>query len=257
METNHGNSSPRKEDGFIPPRLYAAAAVHGHVVCASLPPASEEGFAVSALMLPSGAQAAYAPAVSRVSDPASWDGDFALYIGPEGTVCAFVGSFSDPVSRLDSGVVPPKGVWTHAALSYDGAEAVLYVDGAETARASVPDADPPAAPLAIGSLVAMGVTRPWNGALADVRLHAAPLAAAEVSILSSGTLTAWTSPSPGQTAEPGSAAAAAPASDGQTPPDSDGDGVPDDGEIRLGRDPYSPGAVASQTRILEVHTPME
>lgn len=234
----------------------AESAAHGHVVCASLPPPGA-AFAVSALLNPAAGQVPYAPIVSRVADPSIWDGGFAVYIGPEGTVCAFVGDFADPASRLDSGVVPAPGEWTHAALSYNGAEAVLHIDGAETARASVPDADLPAAPLAIGSLSAMGVTRPWNGALADIRLYSLPLSASDALSAASASIAAYTAASPENgeeelADEETSRIAAAP-----PPPDSDGDGVPDGEEVRLGRDPFAPGATAPASPILAVHTPME
>ena len=233
----------------------ADAALHGQVV-SDMMPASETGFSASALIFSAGEQVAYAPLLSRLSDPAAWNDGFAIYIGPEGTVCAYVGDFSAAGSRLDSGVAHKPDEWTHVALSYDGEDAVLFVDGAETSRASIPAATQVEGPVVLGSLVASGVTRPWNGAIADVRLRLEPLVESTFATMASDALTAYTTPAElGTAAEPASSEAAQPAI--EQLPDSDGDGVPDEEEIRLGRDPYSPGAVASQIRILEVHTPME
>jgi hypothetical protein len=231
----------------------ADTAPHGHVVSETLP-APESGFTVSALIFPEGGQAAYAPVVSRISDPATWNDGFAIYMGPEGTVCAYAGDFSSPGSRLDTGIIPESRAWTHVALSYDGAQAILFIDGAEAVRTAVPAAGPAVGPLAIGPLVAIGVTRPWNGALAEVRFQAAPLSASAIAAMASGALAAYTPPA--VELEPAMEPVAM-----QEPfaelPDSDGDGVPDEEEIRLGRDPFSPGAVSPHARILKVHTPME
>lgn len=208
------------------------------------------------MIFSSGGQVAYAPILSRLSDPAAWNDGFAIYIGPEGTVCAYVGDFSAAGSRLDSGVAPKSDAWTHVALSYDGVEAVLFVDGAETARASIPAATPTEGSVALGSLVASGITRPWNGAIADARLRLEPLADSTFATMASNALTAYTTSAELDTAAEPTSVETARQSIEQLP-DGDGDGVPDEEEIRLGRDPHSPGAVASQTRILEVHTPME
>ena len=240
-------------DGIVDPDDDAP---HGQVVSDTMP-ASETGFSASALIFSSGGQVAYAPILSRLSDPAAWNDGFAIYIGPEGTVCAYVGDFSAAGSRLDSGVAPKSGAWNHVALSYDGTEAVLYVDGVETASASIPAATQIEGPVALGSLVASGVTRPWNGAIADVRLRLEPLEESAFATMASDALTAYTT-SPAEldtAAEPSSSEPAQLAI--EQLPDSDGDGVPDEEEIRLGRDPFSPGAVVPQVRILEVHTPME
>jgi hypothetical protein len=75
------------------------------------------------------------------------------------------------------------GAWQHLAVVCDGAEAVLYLDGAEKARGPAlgPLVPNKALPFRLGQGYASG--RFFNGQLSDVRVVRKALSAGEVAAL--------------------------------------------------------------------------
>lgn len=76
------------------------------------------------------------------------------------------------------------GVWTHVAGVYDGAEMIVYQDGVEVGSAPLVGSltSLPTVPVAIGDQP-VGLRRPFDGALDDVRVYSRALSATEVAAL--------------------------------------------------------------------------
>ncbi len=198
----------------------------------------------------------YAPVLTKVTDTETWADGFGLYIEETGKLGAFVNGYDGHVMLGGDGRV---NAWTHLCLTFDGTTAKFYVNGqlrssAEPGSSAVVNA----APVCIGTLAGWE-TWAWHGAIADARVYASALSAADVTALFSSS--------------PASLVA-----------DSDGDGMPDVWELRFGLNPLNPNdasqirhasdgftnlqkyrlgmnplkaAVVSTTPLLKVYTPME
>ncbi len=81
-----------------------------------------------------------------------------------------------------------EGRWVHAAAVYDGLSMRLYQDGVLVGQAAKSGllTFQAAAPLWIGGNPPSGSTRPWNGAIDDVRIYRRALGAEEIKTLASG-----------------------------------------------------------------------
>ena len=158
----------------------------------------------------------FAPILSRTSDADALDDGFALYVGDDGTLGAYVHSGAD--ANAAAGGSLATNAWSHVAMTYSGTELRLYLNGREVASRSFADgasADAPA-PLAVGTLVGADGVRPFSGAIADVRVWSSELSAAEVADVCRQFV--------GETLAP----------DG----DADGDGMPNGWEILHALDPH-------------------
>ena len=161
---------------------------------------------------------AFAPILVRTGDTDEWNDGFALFVGENGTLAAYVRGGDDAGEVVGGALVTNE--WNHVALTYSGTALRLYLNGVEIAsrtfafRAS---ADAPA-PLAVGTLVGRSLAQPFAGAIADVRIWSSALSASQVGDAYRQFL--------GETMDPNG--------------DLDGDGMPNGWEIRYGLDPRDP-----------------
>ena len=244
----------------------------GHVVSEGLAIHTLSNAFTAAVWVRPDAFTAYAPILSKMTDPDAWDDGFALYALGSGSFGAYVRTFDDATNQIAADVPIATNAWHHLCLVYDGAESLLYLDGIAVAIATnatgsvVNDA-----PLVIGSLVGSSVTRPWHGDIADARIYSAALSQAEIDSLLETYADAdgdgldnlqeqalGTDPRNADTDGDGLSDALE-LEYGTNPlsADTDGDGMSDADEIRLGRDPLAAGAAIPSVAILHVHTPME
>jgi hypothetical protein len=77
----------------------------------------------------------------------------------------------------------PTGVWTHVAVTFDGATMVFYIDGVETGRGGVSLGPKTDAGISIGCSI-QGGGNGFHGAIDEVRLYDNALSAAEVKKIS-------------------------------------------------------------------------
>jgi hypothetical protein len=104
---------------------------------------------------------------------------YRLYLnGEEGALAADIASSEGPSASLEDTEPLPLGVWSHVALTSDGSEARLYVNGLLVAsEASVPS-KPTDGPLEIGG--AEGGEDRFQGQIDEVRLYRARLSSEEI-----------------------------------------------------------------------------
>jgi hypothetical protein len=77
------------------------------------------------------------------------------------------------------------GTWYHGAVTYDGANILLYLNGSEVGRAATTgllDTDP-TVPAQLGRNTGGSLANQWDGLLDDVRLYNRALSAAEIAAL--------------------------------------------------------------------------
>ena len=123
---------------------------------------------------------AFAPILVRTGDTDEWDDGFALFVGENGTLAAFVRGGDDAGEVAGGALVTNE--WNHVALTYSGTALRLYLNGVEIASrtfASRASSDAPA-PLGIGTLVGRRRVQPFAGAIADVRIWSSALSASQV-----------------------------------------------------------------------------
>ena len=164
----------------------------------------------------------FAPILARTGDTEAWDDGFALYVGVDGALGAYVRSGVD--ANAVSGGALTTNEWNHVALVYSGSSLALYLNGREVASrplAGAGTADA-AAPLGIGTLVGPQRVQPFAGAIADVRVWSSALSPAQVGDAYRQFL--------GEAMDPNA--------------DADGDGMPNGWEIRYGLDPRDPADAA-------------
>ena len=174
-------------------------------------------FSVAAWIYPE-ALPAFAPILVRTGDTDEWNDGFALFVGENGTLAAYVRGGDDTGEVVGGALVTNE--WNHVALTYSGTALRLYLNGVEIASrtfASRASADAPA-PLAVGTLVGRSLAQPFAGAIADVRIWSSALSASQVGDAYRQFL--------GETMDPNG--------------DLDGDGMPNGWEIRYGLDPRDP-----------------
>jgi len=160
----------------------------------------------------------FAPILARTGDPDAWDDGFALYVGEDGALGAYVRTGED--ENAATGGALATNAWSHVAMTYSGTALRLYLNGREVAArtfAAHASADAPA-PLAVGTLVGAIRAQPFAGAIADVRVWSSALSAEQVKGVCRQFL--------GETLDPNG--------------DADGDGMPNGWEIRYGLDPHDP-----------------
>jgi streptogramin lyase len=104
---------------------------------------------------------------------------YRLYLnGEEGALAADIADSEGSSPSLEAAEPLPLGVWSHVALTSDGSEARLYVDGLLVAsEASVPS-KPTDGPLEIGG--AEGGEDRFQGQIDEVRLYRARLSSEEI-----------------------------------------------------------------------------
>ena len=174
-------------------------------------------FSVAAWICPD-ALPAFAPILVRTGDTDEWNDGFALFVGENGTLAAYVRAGDD--ANAVAGGALATNAWNHVALTYSGTHLKLYLNGREIARrafASRASSDTPA-PLGIGTLVGSRRVQPFAGAIADVRIWSSALSSAQVNAAYRQFL--------GEAMDPNG--------------DDDGDGMPNGWEIRYGLDPRDP-----------------
>ena len=188
----------------------------------ALVPAFEElalsnAFSAAAWIFPD-ALVPYAPILARTGDTDEWNDGFALFVGENGALAAYVRSCDD--ANFAAGGTLATNEWNHVAVVYTGASLALYLNGRETARRALAGngtSDAPA-PLGIGTLVGRRRVQPFAGAIADVRIWSSALDADGVKAAYRQFL--------GEATDPNA--------------DDDGDGMPNGWEIRYGLDPRDP-----------------
>ena len=174
-------------------------------------------FSVAAWICPD-ALPAFAPILVRTGDTDEWNDGFALFVGENGTLAAYVRGGDDAGEVAGGALVTNE--WNHVALTYSGTALRLYLNGGEIASrtfASRASSDAPA-PLGIGTLVGRRRVQPFAGAIADVRIWSSALSASQVGDAYRQFL--------GEAMDPNG--------------DLDGDGMPNGWEIRYGLDPRDP-----------------
>ena len=226
----------------------------GYAVVPDLDSALLDGdFSLAAWVSPDVAPAdGFAPLMSWFSETFPEEG-FCVYLDSAFRVCSIFGASED----LDiQGPVIPPGEWTHIGFVRSGQTLTLYVAGLPVASAAgeVPPVVP--SPFRMGSLAGGAV---FNGLLADVRVYASALTAAQMASLldayadpdgdgldniteqAAGTDPTLASDPPVATDESrinnSDAAASRRSTDGG---DSDGDGLLDSEENLIGTDPLNP-----------------
>ena len=188
----------------------------------ALVPAFEElafsnAFSAAAWIFPD-ALVPYAPILARTGDTDEWNDGFALFVGENGALAAYVRSCDD--ANFAAGGTLATNEWNHVAVVYTGSSLALYLNGRETARRALAGSgtsDAPA-PLGIGTLVGRNRVQPFSGAIADVRIWSSALDADGVKAAYRQFL--------GEATDPNA--------------DDDGDGMPNGWEIRYGLDPRDP-----------------
>ena len=161
---------------------------------------------------------AFAPILVRTGDAEEWDDGFALFVGENGALAAYVRGGDDAGEAAGGALATNE--WNHVALTYSGRSLRLYLNGREVASrtfASRASSDAPA-PLGIGTLVGRSRVQPFAGAIADVRIWSSALTSAQVGDVYRQFL--------GEAMDPNG--------------DLDGDGMPNGWEIRYGLDPRDP-----------------
>ncbi|MHC4753300.1 MAG: LamG domain-containing protein, partial [Planctomycetota bacterium] len=97
-----------------------------------------------------------------------------------------LGFFREGSSPYDGDPVLPVGEWAHVAVSFDGTDAVFYVNGRETGRGAFSYGDKTDSALVFGACEANG-GNPFNGALDEVRIYNRGLSEAEIAyVISDG-----------------------------------------------------------------------
>ena len=76
-----------------------------------------------------------------------------------------------PGPSLTSSAIITDGAWHRVGLVRDGAERILYVDGAEVVRDTIEYLAPCTGPLYIGAGCALEADRFWSGMIDDVRIY--------------------------------------------------------------------------------------
>lgn len=160
----------------------------------------------------------FAPILVRTSDADEWDDGFALYVGANGALGAYVREGDDANAATGGTLVTNE--WNHVAMTYSGTVLKLYLNGNEVASRTFATSATAnaAAPLGIGTLVGNQRVQPFSGAIADVRIWSSALSAAQVKDAYRQFL--------GEAMDPNG--------------DLDGDGMPNGWEIRYGLDPRDP-----------------
>lgn len=161
---------------------------------------------------------AFAPILVRTGDTEEWNDGFALFVGENGALAAYVRGGDDAGEAAGGALATNE--WNHVALTYSGRSLRLYLNGREVASrtfASRASSDAPA-PLGIGTLVGRSRVQPFAGAIADVRIWSSALSSAQVGDVYRQFL--------GEAMDPNG--------------DLDGDGMPNGWEIRYGLDPRDP-----------------
>lgn len=88
------------------------------------------------------------------------------------------------MSIAQFGVAMPVGTWTHIAVTYDGTDAVLYVNGENPVSRPFTLGCGTFAPITIGSALQSGSTAgEFQGDLDDLRIYDRPLSQSEVQTL--------------------------------------------------------------------------
>ena len=87
-------------------------------------------FSVAAWICPD-ALPAFAPILVRTGDTDEWDDGFALFVGENGTLAAFVRGGDDAGEVAGGALVTNE--WNHVSLTYSGTALRLYLNGVEIA----------------------------------------------------------------------------------------------------------------------------
>ena len=135
------------------------------------------GFSVSAWIFPESTMF-YTPIVLKVTDTEAWDDGWGIYIEyPNYSIAAFANGYWNPSLVGD----PCKtGVWTHVCLTFDGANARLYINGQlRVSKASASNNTLNDAPVTVGTVIGWETWR-YHGAIADVRVYDSALSTNEV-----------------------------------------------------------------------------
>jgi hypothetical protein len=120
------------------------------------------------------------PIVLKESAEGSGEGPYSLYLGlvSTGKVEGFIAEEGEPgYSAIADPTTLPRDVWTHVALTYDGAHMRLYVDGELVATKAAGGPEASTGPLLIGCDGKGGF---FHGRIDELRLYDRSLSAGEV-----------------------------------------------------------------------------
>lgn len=140
-------------------------------------------FTVEAWFRATGPLAAFKSIVSKQQQASPWGTNYRLGMDGSGTNLEFFFTKGGMTTTVNPGVAAAPyldGAWHHIAGTYDGANAVLYIDGVQRATvASAGAADTYAAPLVIGNSVNFSADE-WPGDVDEVRVSSTPRSGAEI-----------------------------------------------------------------------------